>query len=81
MEYVLKGSPTPLARPRLGKGYVYDSQKNIKLIQGIELSRQHGDMELFDGPLHMDFIFRFRGKHRQLGRRRLLIHLILCGSI
>lgn len=57
MHYTLLGDPIPLARTRLGRKHVWDSQKELKLITGINLVRQHDDQPLFAGPLHLDIIF------------------------
>jgi len=64
--YVLEGSPIPLARMRISKyahlgggRYVYDSQKELKLITSITIKSQHGDRPLYSGPLHMDMNFYF----------------------
>lgn len=54
--YILPGNPIPLARPRLGHRKVWDSQKNLKLLFGIELQNQHqGDM--MEGSLLLDITF------------------------
>ena len=58
-EYRLYGVPVPLARPRMGTRTVYDSQKNMKLIHGIELSKQHENRPMFSGHLHLDAVFVF----------------------
>lgn len=57
--YIIEGDPVPLSRPRIGKNCLYDSQKQAKLILGIELSRQHGLRELYVGPIGLDFMFYF----------------------
>lgn len=55
--YVIKGDPTPLARARHGRGRTWDPQKQLKLVYGIELERQHNNAPWFDGPLHLDIVF------------------------
>ena len=55
--YVVYGDPVPLARARYGKGRFYDSQKHLKLVWGINLSRMHGNDKMFKGPLFMDVTF------------------------
>lgn len=55
--YVIKGDPTPLARPRFRNSTVYDKQKEIKLIAGIHLRAQHNERPLLEGPLHLDATF------------------------
>lgn len=56
-KYVLRGAPVALQRPRFGKGYVYDSQKEIKMISEITLRSQHDDRPMFTGPLHLEINF------------------------
>lgn len=55
--YVIEGDPIPLARARMGKQRMWDSQKQKKLYCGIELKRQHGNEPLFEGPLSLDVCF------------------------
>lgn len=55
--YLIPGNPVPLARPRLGRQRVFDSQKLIKSQVGIVLAYQHGKKELYNGPLHVDVSF------------------------
>lgn len=57
MTYTLHGDPIALARARFGNAKVYDSQKQHKLICGLELRRQHGDFPLFTGPLQLTITF------------------------
>lgn len=53
----IRGNPIPLARPRFGKGHVYDSQKVEKLWYQCEMRRQ---TKLWcDFPLRMELIFEF----------------------
>ncbi len=56
--YVIHGDPIPLARARFGKNKrIYDSQKHLKIVWGVNLSRLHGDDPLFQGPLFMEVTF------------------------
>lgn len=55
--YMVEGNPIALARVRYSRGHFYDSQKNLKLVWGISLEKQHNDEPLFEGPLWMDIIF------------------------
>lgn len=57
MKYIIEGSPVPLARARYGQRKVWDSQKELKLIAGINLKNQHGNNPLFIGPLHLTVFF------------------------
>ncbi len=57
IRYIIEGDPTPLARPRFGRGKVWDSQKQIRISYGIVLSMQHGNRPLYEGPLHLDVAF------------------------
>lgn len=56
--YVILGDPTALARTRVtATNRVWDSQKQIKLAQGIQLANQHNEAPLLSGPLHMNITF------------------------
>lgn len=55
--YILHGSPVPLARARIANRRMWDSQKELKLVCGIQLAQQHLDHPLFCGPLELDVTF------------------------
>lgn len=57
--YVIMGDPVALARARHSRatGHVYDSQRHIKLVWGIDLSRIHNEEPYFIGPLQMEVSF------------------------
>lgn len=55
--YVIWGNPIPLARAKMGKTRVWDSQKHLKLDWQLRLEEQHGDKELYSGPLILDIKF------------------------
>lgn len=55
--YVIKGEPVALARARVAHYRVYDSQKQLKLLWGLELKKQHGDNNVLEGPIFLDIIF------------------------
>jgi len=55
--YILPGDPIPLARARVGKRSVWDSQKQLKLVAGIALLNQHGNLPQFSNSLHLDVTF------------------------
>ena len=57
--YVLQGDPIPLLRARHGLRRTWDSQKQIKLVKGIELRNQHNDNPFLSGPLRLDISFYF----------------------
>lgn len=57
--YVIKGNPIPLARARHGNRKTWDSQKQIKLITGLDLEEQHHGLPLLHGPLFLDICFYF----------------------
>lgn len=58
-KYVIMGNPIALARARHSRatGHVYDSQRHIKLVWGIDLARIHDDEPYFIGPIQMDVVF------------------------
>lgn len=55
--YVISGDPVPLQRHRHKNDRVWDPQKEIKLVIGINLRNQHNDRPLFNGPLIMNVVF------------------------
>lgn len=55
--YCISGDPIPLARPRMGQGRVWDSQKQLKAITSITIQSQHDNLPLFTGPIGIDIIF------------------------
>jgi len=59
--YILKGSPIPLSRTRIGRCYYapYESQKELKLATQITIQNQHGEKPCYKGPLKLEVIFYF----------------------
>lgn len=57
--YVIEGKPIPLARARMTKRSIWDSQKQERIRYGIEVARQHDDATFFNGPVHVDVCFWF----------------------
>ena len=57
MIYIIPGDPTALARPRISRKAMYDSQKQDKLFFGIQAQKQHGNLPPYTGPLQLDVIF------------------------
>ena len=55
--YILLGSPVPLARARFTNRRVYDSQKHLKLVSGIEIEKQHGEKPKYTGPVRLTVWF------------------------
>jgi len=58
--YVIELDPLALARPRMGNGNVFDSQKKEKLYYGLYLARLHGDRPFYKGPIHLEVTFYMR---------------------
>lgn len=57
-KFILDGPPIPLQRARCGRQQkVYDSQKNHKLVAGINLKNQFEQQDLLEGILKLDAIF------------------------
>lgn len=65
--YIIKGDPIPLARPRIGSSRLWDSQKHLKLVVGLDLQKQHGTEPLYCGPLHLvvDYFMRMPDGQRK----------------
>lgn len=57
--FVILGQPVAWARPSpiYKERRIYDTQKNHRLIVGIELSKQYDLQDLLEGPLHIDWRF------------------------
>lgn len=55
--YIVYGDPIALARARVTRGRVYDAQKHIKLVWGLDLVKQHNSEPFLSGPLFLDIIF------------------------
>ena len=56
--YTIPGNPVALARPRLCKHGIFDSQKLDKLNAGLFLRHQHGNLPIYSHvPLHIEAIF------------------------
>lgn len=57
--YILEGTPVPLlrARPNFHQRKLWDSQRDLKILWRVELSRQHRDLPFFQGPLQLDIFF------------------------
>ena len=60
MKYILHGNPIPLARARVAGRKVYDSQKERKIVEMVEIEHQHDDQPQLQGPLHLDITFYMR---------------------
>ncbi len=59
IELVLSGKPTPLARPRMSKGIVYNSQSSKMNLAFLELKSQWNRRPLFMDAIHIDILFVF----------------------
>lgn len=57
--YTILGDPIPLARARHAHRRTYDSQKQLKMMLGIEIERQHAGRPMYSGPLEGTFTFFF----------------------
>jgi Holliday junction resolvase RusA-like endonuclease len=57
MSYIIDGEPIPLARHRHGKGHGWDSQKQLKLGIGLQISNQHNNLPFLEGPLKLEIVF------------------------
>ncbi len=56
-KYVIPGNPIPLARARMGKTRMWDSQKQAKLNCALILINQHNDRPLYEGPIALNISF------------------------
>lgn len=71
--YIIKGDPVPQARPRATMSCkMWDSQKSLKLLRGLQIRNQHNDAPLLNGPLHLDINFFFTPpKKKDLGKHHV----------
>lgn len=67
--YTLPGNPTPLARPRFGRGRIFDKQKLLKINHGIILNHLHNNRPFYSGPLSLSAIF-YLGFPSRMSRKR-----------
>jgi Holliday junction resolvase RusA-like endonuclease len=74
--YVIPGDPLPLARARCNYNTrrVYDIQASLKLVYGIYVQQQHGDLPLLHGPLHLDVTFFMRMPHANRTHKKYAMH-------
>ena len=66
IKYVLPGNPIAWTRavPNYGKHRMYDSQKNVRLIIGIEIQKQHGTAPNFEGAIALEAYYYFTPPQR-----------------
>lgn len=55
--YTIPGDPVALARARYGEHRIYDSQKQLKLVVGLQFVNQQGDKPQFSGPIILNVKF------------------------
>lgn len=58
--YIIPYDPIAWARPVPRHSRVWDAQKNLKFSWGIVIAKQHENLPLFKGPLHLDIHFYFK---------------------
>jgi Holliday junction resolvase RusA-like endonuclease len=59
VEYFIPGKPIAWIRPGNRKGRYYDTQKDEKLVVGLQLIKQHGDNPKFQGAVEIKLVFSF----------------------
>ena len=57
LTFIVPGNPVPLARARVGKYSIYDSQKHEKFVATMQLSHQMAGTKTLNGPLVLEAIF------------------------
>lgn len=57
MTFIVPGDPVPLARARIGKHSIYDSQKHEKFVASMQLTHQMAGHQMLSGPLVMEVTF------------------------
>jgi Holliday junction resolvase RusA-like endonuclease len=73
IELVISGRPVPLARPRMTKGRVYNSQSREMYTAFLELKAQWNHRPMFMDAVHMDllFVFPISDSYSALKQRKL----------
>jgi len=56
--YILHGNPIAWARAHPGRK-MWDTQKQLKLVMGLDLLKQHNGRPFYEGPLHLEAHFYF----------------------
>lgn len=57
MTFIIPGDPVPLARARMGKHSIYDSQKHEKFVATMQINQQMAGLKMLNGPLILEVIF------------------------
>jgi len=70
MDYILIGDPKAWASPRFGRGRVYDELAKLKLVLGLNLRNQHGNLPPFMGPLELQVTFYVAIPQRMSKKKR-----------
>jgi len=68
--YTLQGDPVALARARMTGRRIWDAQKQLKLVHGLQLASQHANQPLFQAPIEMHLTFMMRMPQNQSKRQR-----------
>ena len=71
MSFLIRDTPIPLQRPRMSGSHCWDSQKQQKLVIGIQLTTQFHDSALFEGPLLVELNFHFPFPKRMTAKQRI----------
>jgi Holliday junction resolvase RusA-like endonuclease len=57
MTFIIPGDPVPLARARMGKFCIYDSQKHEKLVATMLINKQMAGLKMLNPPLELEVVF------------------------
>ncbi len=71
MKFLIKDTPIPLQRPRMTGTHCWDSQKQQKMVVGIQLNTQFCDSAFFEGPLLIELNFFFPLPKRLSNKARI----------
>lgn len=69
--YYLDMNPEPWKRPVHYNNHVYDSQKLLKTNIGLFITKQHGSLPKWEGPLRIFLFFNIAMPEGRKGRKRV----------
>lgn len=69
--YIVPGTPIAWKRAGRSGNRFFDQQVQDKINWSIYLDSQHDDKTMFEGPIHVDFLFYFKIPHSHSKKKKL----------